>query len=252
MAEKIGLKNIQILKPKSQSLLKLVTFVPRIHSFGVREALFNAGAGQIGNYDACSFNSEGTGTFRANGNAKPFVGGIDELHSEPEIKIEVILPDYLKSKVINALIKAHPYEEPAFDIIRLENSLNQVGTGIIGELEESEDELAFLNRLKKVFQIPTIRHTALIGKKIKRVSLCGGSGSPFLKDAISEKADIFISGDFKYHEFFETENRILIADIGHFESEQFTKEIFYEIITKKMPTFAVQISDSKTNPINYL
>jgi dinuclear metal center YbgI/SA1388 family protein len=252
MAEKIGLKNIRILQPKQNMLLKLVTFVPQLHSYRVRQAMFEAGAGQIGNYDACSFNSEGTGTFRANENAQPYVGNIDELHSESEIRIEVILPDYLRNKVISALIKSHPYEEPAFDIISLKNDWNQVGAGIAGELEEAEDELIFLNRIKSIFNVPAIRHTSLLNKRIKRVALCGGSGSSFVHDAILAHADVYISGDFKYHEFFDAENRILIADIGHFESEQFTKEIFYEIITKKMPTFAVQISDSKTNPINYL
>ncbi|MDD3321254.1 MAG: Nif3-like dinuclear metal center hexameric protein [Paludibacter sp.] len=252
MAEKIGLKNIRILLPKEDSLLKLITFVPRIHSYAVREALFTAGAGHIGNYDSCSFNVEGLGTFKANDEAQPFVGRINEFHTESEIKIEVILPDYLKFKVLTALLKTHPYEEPAYDLIPLKNSWKQVGTGIVGDLEEPEEELFFLNRIKSIFNVPMIRHTNLSGKKVKSIALCGGSGSSFLKNAISVNADVYISGDFKYHEFFEAENRILIADIGHFESEQFTKDIFYEIITKKIPTFAVQISDSKTNPINYL
>jgi dinuclear metal center protein, YbgI/SA1388 family len=252
MAEKIGLKNIEILQPKQNSLLKLITYVPKLHSYGVRQALFEVGAGQIGNYDFCSFNAEGIGTFRANENARPFVGKLDELHSEPETKIEIILPDYLKHKVIKALLEVHPYEEPAYDLVPLKNDWKEIGAGVVGELEEAEDELNFLNRIKSIFNISTIRHTDILNKKIKRVALCGGSGSSFLSDAISVKADVYISGDFKYHEFFDASKQILIADIGHFESEQFTKDIFYEIITKKMPTFAVQISDSKTNPINYL
>jgi len=252
MAEKIGLKNLQILQPKSNALLKLIAYVPQLLSYRVRQALFEAGAGQIGNYDSCSFNNEGIGTFRANENAQPFVGNINELHSEPETRIEVILPEYLKFKVLEALLKSHPYEEPAYDFISLKNDWNIVGAGVVGELNEAEDELKFLSRIKTIFEIPTLRHTNLLNRKIKRVALCGGSGSSFLSDAISVHADVYISGDFKYHEFFDAENRILIADIGHFESEQFTKDIFYEIITKKMPTFAVQISDSKTNPINYL
>ena len=252
MAEKIGLKNIQILQPKQNALLNLITYVPQLHSSRVRQSLFDAGAGQIGNYDSCSFNSEGTGTFRATENAKPFVGNINELHSEAEIRISVIMPDYLKDQVVQALLKSHPYEEPAYDFIPLKNAWNQVGAGVIGELDEAEDELVFLNRIKSIFNIPTIRHTNSLRKKIKRVALCGGSGSSFLPDALAAKADVYISGDFKYHEFFDAQNRILIADIGHFESEQFTKDIFFEIISKKMPTFAVLISDSKTNPINYL
>lgn len=252
MAEKIGLKNIQILQPKQDVLLKLITYVPKLHSYGLRQALFDAGAGKIGNYDSCSFNSEGVGTFRANENAQPFVGNIDEFHSEPETRIEVILPEYLKYRVLDALLKTHPYEEPAYDFVPLKNVWSQIGAGVLGELEEAVDELIFLNRIKSIFKTPTIRHTSLLDKKIKRVALCGGSGSSFLLDAINAKADVYISGDFKYHEFFEAQKQILIADIGHFESEQFTKDIFFEIITKKMPTFAVQISDSKTNPINYL
>ena len=252
IAEKIGLVNNRILQPKQNALLKLITYVPRLHSYAVRQALFNAGAGEIGNYDSCSFNMEGVGTFQANDSAKPFVGNANELHSEPETRIEVILPEYLKFKVLEVLLKTHPYEEPAYDFIALQNSWNQVGAGLIGELDVEEDELFFLNRIKTIFNQSGIRYTNLLGKKIKLVAVCGGSGSSFLSDAISAKADVYISGDFKYHEFFDAQNRILIADIGHFESEQFTKDIFFEIITKKMPTFAVQISDIKTNPINYL
>jgi dinuclear metal center YbgI/SA1388 family protein len=252
MAEKIGLKNIRILQPKQNILLKLITYVPYLYSDKVRKVLFEAGAGQIGNYDSCSFNADGVGTFRANENARPFVGNIDELHSEPETRIEVILPDYLKNEVLEALLKIHPYEEPAYDFIPLQNAWKEVGAGVVGELDHPEDELIFLTRIKRIFNIPAIRHTNLSGKKIKRVALCGGSGSEFLTDAIAAGADVFITGDFKYHEFFDAQKRIVIADIGHFESEQFTKDIFFEIITKKMPTFAVQISDSKTNPINYL
>jgi len=252
MAEKIGLINIHILQPKQNGLLKLITYAPKDHSDNVRNALFEAGAGQIGNYDSCSFNSEGTGTFKARNKARPFVGKIDEFHLEPETRIEVILPGYLKHQVLEALLVAHPYEEPAYDFISLQNEWNQVGAGVVGDLEEPEDELIFLNRIKTIFNNPSIRYTDLLGKKIKRVALCGGSGSSFLTDAMNAKADIYITGDFKYHEFFDAQKRILIADIGHFESEQFTKDIFHEIITKKMPTFAVQFSDSKTNPINYL
>ena len=176
----------------------------------------------------------------------------NELHSESETRIEVILPEYQKYKVLEALLKSHPYEEPAYDFIRLKNDWKQVGAGIVGELEAAEDALEFLNRIKSIFNVPNIRHTNLINKKIKLVALCGGSGSSFIPDAISAGADIYISGDIKYHDFFDAQNQILLADIGHFESEQFTKDIFYEIISKKMPTFAVQISESKTNPINYL
>ncbi len=252
MADKIGLINTKILIPASNSLLKLVVYVPRLYIFSVREALFAAGAGEIGNYDSCSFSSEGLGTFRANEYAKPFVGNIGELHTETELRLELVLPTHLKHKVIEALLLSHPYEEPAYDIIALENQWNKVGMGIIGELAEPEDELYFLNRIKSIFNVGAIRHTQLLNKKITKVALCGGSGSGLLGMAMSKQADVYISGDFKYHEFFDAENKILIADIGHFESEQFTKDVFFEIITKKIPTFAVRISEINTNPINYL
>ena len=252
IAEKIGLTNTRILQPKSDILLKLITFVPHEHAEKVRNALFEAGAGQIGNYDACSYNLEGFGTFRAGEQANPFVGHSGEIHTEPEMRIELILPVFLKNKVLGALFKAHPYEEPAFDFIPLKNTWKEAGAGIVGELQEAENESDFLLRLKKIFDLKVIRHTGFSGKKIKRVAVCGGSGSELLKDALRVDADVFISGDFKYHEFFNAENQILIADIGHYESEQFTKEVFYDIITKKLPTFAVRISETNTNPINYL
>lgn len=252
MADKIGLINKQILVPKINMLVKLVTYVPNLHSYRVRQALFDAGAGHIGNYDACSFNTQGNGTFRANMLAQPYVGVKGEFHTENEIKIEVIVPSYNIGRVVDTLIAAHPYEEPAYDIYPLNNKLNRVGLGVIGELPKPEDGNAFLQRLKSVFKTGVIRYTNLSNKKILKVALCGGAGSSLLQEAIAKNADIFVSGDFKYHEFFETNGKITIADIGHFESEQFTKDIFYEIITKKMSTFAVQISDIKTNPINYL
>ncbi|MBN2765183.1 MAG: Nif3-like dinuclear metal center hexameric protein [Paludibacteraceae bacterium] len=252
MADLLGLQNKKVLQPKSDILMKFVTFVPKLHSYAVRQAIFEAGAGYIGNYDNCSFNIEGNGTFRAGVVANPFVGTSGKLHTEAETRIEVILPKYLKNKVLAALFKAHPYEEPAYDFIPLQNQWNEAGAGIVGELEDEMDAQTFLLKLKNIFGLHTLRHTTIDHKKIKKVALCGGSGSSLLSDAITVGADVYISGDFKYHEFFDAVNSILIADIGHFESEQFTKDIFYEIITKKMPKFAVRISEIKTNPINYL
>ncbi|MBP9016931.1 MAG: Nif3-like dinuclear metal center hexameric protein [Paludibacteraceae bacterium] len=252
IAEKLQLVNTQVLKPLSHQLLKLITFVPHAYADNVRKALFDAGAGNIGNYDSCSFNVEGKGTFKADENAHPFVGEHNEFHIEPETRIEVILPYYLKSSVLNALLQAHPYEEPAYDLILLENDWHRTGAGLMGNLETPIDELTFLRNLKTVFSVPCIRHTPLLGKDIVKVAVCGGSGSTFLRNAIQQGADVFISADFKYHEFFNADGKILIADVGHYESEQFTKDIFYEIISKKIPNFVVKISETYTNPINYL
>ncbi len=252
IADVLSLNNRKVLVPASEVLVKLVTFVPVAQSDIVREALFSAGAGVIGNYDSCSYNSDGYGTFRAGQESTPFVGEINKLHTENEVRIEVILPEYKLNTVLKTLLEVHPYEEPAYDIIALKNSWQQVGAGLIGELPEAIDDKEFLLQLKEKFDVPVIRHTQLLNRKIKRVAICGGSGSFLISEALSQGADIFITGDIKYHEFFQAENRIIVADIGHFESEQFTKLIFYEIITKKMPKFAVRISDIKTNPINYL
>lgn len=252
IANILELKNCEILLPAQDLLLKLITFVPLQQVELVRKALFEAGAGVIGNYDSCSYNTDGYGTFRAGEGTHPFVGKVGEIHSEAEVRTEVVLPSYKLNKVLNALIQTHPYEEPAYDILPLKNSWKQVGAGVIGELEQPVDSMEFLLNLKSLFNVPVIRHTNIINQKIRRVALCGGAGSFLISQAISAHADIFITGDIKYHEFFQAENKILLADIGHFESEQFTKLIFYEIITKKMPTFAVRISDIKTNPINYL
>ena len=252
MCEKIGLENCKILAPKMTSLLKLATFVPVEHADKVSEALFNAGAGQIGNYDSCSFISNGKGTFRAGNNTNPFVGEKGQLHTEQEVRIETILPKHLQSNVVRALKKAHPYEEAAYDLFPLANEWPTVGSGMVGDLPYEIDEVAFLKRLKNIFKTGCVRYTPLLNKPVKRVALCGGSGSFLLSKAIAEQADVFVSGDFKYHQFADAEDRILIADIGHFESEQYTKEVFFELLTKKFSNFAIHLSNVNSNPVNYL
>ncbi|WP_282125342.1 Nif3-like dinuclear metal center hexameric protein [Marinifilum flexuosum] len=248
----IGLQNKKVLSPINGDLKKLVTFVPNDHAQKVREALFSAGGGSIGNYDSCSFNVEGEGTFRGGEETNPFVGEKGKLHFEKEVRVETIFPKHLKGKVVGAMLNAHPYEEVAYDVYSLDNNNPQVGLGMIGELESEEDTIDFLKRIKEIFGCGCIKYTNINKGNIKKVAVCGGSGSFLLRNAISAKADIFITGDFKYHEFFDAENKLIIADIGHYESEQFTRDIFYEIVTKKLPNFAVHISEINSNPINYL
>lgn len=251
MAEKLGLTDLKILSPKKNNLRKLITYCPETHHEKVRDALFRAGAGKIGNYDSCSFNSSGTGTFRAGLSAQPFVGEKGKLHQEREVRIEMLFTLEKQEKIINALIEVHPYEEVAYDTISLENASVEIGSGMIGRLPEPMDEVSFLRKIKQEFRLQLIRHTALRNKNVETVALCGGAGSFLLKNAISCKSDFYISSDFKYHEFFDAEGKLVIADIGHFESEQFTGEIFYEIIKKNFPIFAIRFSDIKTNPVNY-
>lgn len=252
MAAKLKLKNQKMLDTVSDQLLKLVYFVPTDHAEETRKAVFEAGAGHIGNYDQCSYNTTGQGSFRAGKGANPFVGDLGKTHFEPEVRVETIFPKYLKNKIVSALLKSHPYEEVAFDVYPLANNFARVGYGIVGDLENKEDELVFLNQIKEIFSAQCVRYTKLLDKPIKRVAVCGGSGSFLLTNAIRENADIFISGDFKYHQFFDANGQILIADIGHFESEQITKELFYELLIKKFPKFAVRLTEINSNPINYL
>jgi len=251
IADKLGLVNTQILAPKKSLLKKLVTFVPKTHLTKVQESLFNAGAGNIGNYDSCSFVLEGMGSFKGNENTNPFIGEKGKLSLENESRLELIFESIHESKIISALLQNHPYEEVAYDIYQLENTYQNIGSGMVGELKNPVPEIEFLEHLKSVFMLKLIKHTPLLNKSIKKVALCGGSGSFLLKNAISLKSDIYISSDFKYHEFFDAENQILIADIGHYESEQFTPEIFYEIISNKFPNFATYLTETNTNPVNY-
>ena len=251
IADKLGLINQQILSPKKSLLKKLVTFVPTTHLEIVRDNLFNAGAGNIGNYDSCSFVLEGTGSFRGNENSNPFIGEKGKLTLEKETRLELIFETINEYQIISALKQNHPYEEIAYDIYQLENTYQNIGSGMMGELQNPIPEKEFLEKLKSIFKVKVIKHTALTNKNIKKVALCGGSGSFLLKNAINSKSDIYISSDFKYHEFFDAENKILVADIGHYETEQFTPEIFYEIISNKFPTFASYLTETNTNPVNY-
>jgi dinuclear metal center YbgI/SA1388 family protein len=252
ICDKLELLNCQILAPLPNFLKKLVTFVPIADAEKVRKAMFEAGAGSIGNYDSCSFNLDGTGSFKGNNQAHPYVGLKNIIHFEEETRIETIFPKHIQSEVIQALLKTHPYEEVAYDIYPLDNNYKQAGIGMIGELEKPMNEMEFLLQLKELFHCKVIQHTRLLGKPISRVAVCGGSGSTYLSNAIEQKADIFVSADFKYHQFFDAENQLIIADIGHFESEQFTKEVFYELLTKKFPKFAVHLTKINTNPVKYL
>ncbi|MEA3445646.1 MAG: Nif3-like dinuclear metal center hexameric protein [Bacteroidota bacterium] len=252
ICEKLGLENCRVLVPLENELKKLVVFVPENHADKVRSAILAAGAGKIGNYDYCSFNSSGHGTFRAGNKSNPFVGKQGELHSEEEIRIETIFPKVKQAAIIQAMANAHPYEEVAYDIYPLENKYELAGGGMIGNLPLPVAENVFLKNLKDVFGTGCIKYTNLLQRNIIKVAVCGGSGSFMLKDAMAAKADIYISGDFKYHELFDAEGKILIADVGHFESEQFTKEVFYELLMKNFPKFALYLSEVKTNPVNYL
>jgi dinuclear metal center YbgI/SA1388 family protein len=251
MAEQLGLINCKILKTKNSALKKLHTFVPVAEAEAVRSAIFEAGGGNIGNYSECSFNGAGTGTFKAAEGTNPFAGEIGKRHEEPELKIEVIFPAWLEGLVISSLLKAHPYEEVAYDIISLDNQFQSVGSGIIGELPDPVSETDFLQLLQNQFELAVIRHTPFLQKTVKKIAICGGAGSFLTKTAIASGADAFVTGDVKYHEFFDADGRLLLADIGHWESEQFTIDLLADQLSRKFPTFAVLKTGVKTNPVEY-
>lgn len=251
MASRLGLQSCSILSPLPAVLYKLITFVPETHSELVLEALFEAGAGHIGPYSQCSFRTTGFGTFLPGAGSQPYVGEPGKRHSEKEERIEVILAAHALNSTLQNLKRVHPYEEPAYDVLALKNENDQLGAGLVGELPEALSEIQLLDLVKEKFRVPSIRHTRLLQKPVKRIAVCGGSGSFLLKHAIQAGAQVFITADFKYHQFFDAENKIVIIDIGHYESEQFTPEIFYEILSKNFPNFAIHLSGVNTNPVNY-
>ncbi len=250
IAEKLGLVQTEILAETKNSLIKLATYIPLSHLEFVRNALFEAGAGNIGNYSECSFEVLGSGTFKANEHANPFLGKTLERHTEAEMKLEVVLPSWLQKQVVEALKKAHPYEEVAFELYPIKNELSSTGAGMIGNLPEELDSKGFLKLLKQNMELEVIRFTP-INKPIRKVAICGGAGSFLLKTAIAKKADAFVSADFKYHEFFDAEEKLMIADIGHYESEKFTKNLLSDLVIKKFPNQIVRLSYVVTNPIQY-
>jgi dinuclear metal center YbgI/SA1388 family protein len=250
-AEKLGLTNIEVLSHQQGKFVKIAVFVPDADATRVAQAMFDAGAGHIGDYDSCCYRLKGEGTFRALPGANPYVGKIDELHVEPETRVEVIVKASLKSAVVRAMLAAHPYEEPAFDIVPLANSSRYAGLGVIGEIAP-QSCIDFLKNMKKVLNLGAVRYSGDADRMVSRVALCGGAGYEFVDDAVAGGADLYLTGDMKYHQMMEASERIIIADFGHYESEQFTKEIFYDAIQKKIPNFAAYYAEKEKNPINYL
>jgi len=252
IADKIGLVNTKVLMPRPSTLMKLTTFVPRTNKDEIVAALHLAGAGNIGNYKNCSFQLVGEGTFQPNDLATPSVGKRGVLEKVSEVRVEMLFPEHLKTNVIRSLRQAHPYEEVAYYLHKLENENQEVGAGMVGDLKSPVELMAFLIGLKRTMNTACIRYTPPTVKHVKRVAVCGGAGSFLVSHAIAERADIFISADFKYHEFFDADAKIVIADIGHYESEQYTKDLLAEVLREKFTTFATTFSKTITNPISYL
>lgn len=249
IAARLGLKNLRTLAPKPAQLRKLVVFVPKEHAEAVRVALFTAGAGRIGAYDQCSFSGEGDGTFRPGEGTAPYKGEHGLRHTEPEMRVEVIVPVTEERAVVAAMIAAHPYEEVAYDLVPLSNVHPEVGSGVVGELGNALEESEFLALVKGAFGLKVIRHTRLLKKPVRTVALCGGSGAFLIGKAKAAGADAYLTGDLKYHEFFDADGRLLLADIGHYGSEQFTMNLIQRRLGELFPTFAVRLTENVTDPI---
>ncbi|WP_179343882.1 Nif3-like dinuclear metal center hexameric protein [Winogradskyella ursingii] len=252
ICDQLGLKKKSILIPQSGTIKKLQTYVPKENADNLREALFNSGAGTIGNYESCSFNLEGKGTYLGNENSNPVVGEKGKLQTEEETLISVTFKKHLESQILNTLFKAHPYEEVAYEITTLENTNQHIGIGMIGELENAMDEKDCLEYIKNKMNTEAIRHSKFLNKPIKKIAVLGGSGSFAINAAKSAGAELFVTADLKYHDFFTAENNILLADIGHYESEQFTKTFLVDYLSKKITNFAIILSKTNTNPVKYL
>ena len=252
IAERIGLKNLEVLLPKKDQLRQLIFYCPKKNAKKIKNSLFQVGAGNIGDYENCSFSYKGKGTFKPSTKSNPFIGENDKINEENEEAIAIIFPKYKEDIIIKTLKLNHPYEEIAYQLYIIDNLDGDIGAGLIGDLEEEQQANLFLKALKKDLNTKCVRHTSILSKKIKKVAVCGGSGSFLLAQAKMIGADIFISSDFKYHEFFDAEKSIIIADIGHYESEQFTKDLIYDLLTKNFATFAIRLSQINTNPIKYI
>ncbi len=250
IAQIMGLNQIKILQPKSELLSKIVTFCPMEDTEKVLASLHAAGAGQLGNYQNCSFSVTGTGSFQPNNKSTPHIGEPNKMERVQEDRLELIFPSYLSQVIVSTLKKAHPYEEVAYYLTSLNNHNQEVGSGMIGHLPAPMSESQFLEHLKKAFDLQVIKYTP-VKKKISKVAICGGSGSFLLESAKWQGADAFVTSDFKYHEFFDAEGQLLIADIGHYESEVSTKKLLHRKLNQKFTNIALRLSKANTNPVRY-
>ncbi|WP_318309834.1 Nif3-like dinuclear metal center hexameric protein [Flagellimonas crocea] len=252
ICEVLGLKNPEILIPRAKSIKKLTTYAPLADAENIKSTLFQAGAGEIGKYSNCSYSLDGVGSYKAENGANPTIGKLGELHYEKETQINVIYSFEKEKTILKALFEAHPYEEVAYEILTLENTNQDLGMGMIGTLSTEMEEREFLLFVKDKMNAEVVRHSKLLGKKVKKVAVLGGSGAFAIGAAKKAGAHIFVTADIKYHEFYQAEDQLVITDIGHFETEQFTKDLLVDYLTKKIPNFAISLSESITNPIKYL
>lgn len=253
ICEILGLQQTKILIPKKATIKKLVTYLPSAEAETLRQGLFEIGAGAIGYYDYYSFNIEGIISFKGDENTNPDIWQKGSIDYEKEMQISISFAKHLESEVIETLYRYHPYSsEIAYEITTLENENQDIGIGMLGELPEAQNPEEFLKTVKERMNVGVIRHSELLDKKIKKVAVLGGSGAFAIKHAIASGADLYITADIKYHEFYKAENKLVLADIGHYETEQYTKNLLVDYLTKKFTNFAIVLSVCNTNPVKYL
>ena len=243
--------SLKILKPKPELLAAITVFCPEDKAEEVKEAMHRAGAGEVGDYDMCSFSVEGEGAFRPLEGSNPMVGNHGEVEKVGEQRIEMLCERWKTGNVIAAAKNAHPYDEMVNFVTFLSNKNGKIGSGMTGKLPNPISWEEFLDSTKIALNVQHIKHTKPISKTVQHIAVCGGSGSFLLRDAISKRADVFITSDFKYHEFFDAEDKIMIADVGHFESEWRTSTIIANRIREKFTNFAVRLASANTNPVQF-
>lgn len=255
LAKKLKLNKITFLKNEESNQFKVVVFLPETNLDEVASAMFNQGAGIIGEYNNCSFRTNGIGTFKGSANSNPFIGKKENFEKANEVRLEVLVDSWKLNKVINAMLKSHPYEEPAYDIYPLRNKNVNYGAGAIGELDNEMNVNEFLKHVEKSLLLSNFRFVNGNKRRIKKVAVCGGSGSELLNDAISKNADVFITADIKYHTFHDAKNKILLIDAGHYETEvvilKIVEEKIKKLIKEKKENIKVYKYSSSTNPVKF-
>lgn len=253
LAEKLGLlpESLRILRPFHEKLIKLSYFVPVENHEEVLKAAHEAGAGRIGKYYDCSFSVQGRGRFTPGEGCDPSIGEIGKPEEVLEYKVDLIVPDFIFSTVLKSLREAHPYEELAYFASPVLNEWTDKGAGMIGRLPAATELHEFISLVKKSLGLKVLKYTQPVKEKVQSIAVCGGAGIFLLPDALSAGADVFLTSDVKYHEFFDAEGRIVLMDAGHFETEQFTSEGIVKNLSAQFPNIAVLLSETRTNPVNY-
>ncbi len=255
LAERLGLTGVDFLHRTSGGMKKVSVFVPPDHVEAVAEQMASAGAGVIGNYEKCSYRTLGTGTFQAQKGATPSLGSVGQFETIPEVRLEMLVPNWRLPAVIKGMFDTHPYEEVAYDVYPLDNEPRDFGAGAVGDLEAPVRLLEFIDRVKDILKAHQVRFTGDSASRVKRIAVCGGSGGSLLPAALKAKADAFVTADVKYHTFQEARKKIALVDAGHYETERPILDVVAErlrrAIKERGDEVKVLVASTLTSPIFY-